>query len=162
MFLAKYDDKIINIPYRNVYQRTWKLVDYKIYNDLTSGKSIQSQSTTTQGSCGLIYHELRSYRFCNPPTFRSFDYTNPTPRQRPKAEFWIVKTRVRSFGFVIQDFLSHGISIPIGSSNKFTKKLVKMLHQNCNRCGLVNAIWFAVWHWLICNGNFITWPYWNG
>ena len=58
-------------------QRTWKLVDWKIYNDLTSGKSIQSQSTTTEGSCGLIigliYHELRSYRFCNPPTFRSFD-----------------------------------------------------------------------------------------
>ena len=54
-------------------QRTWKLVDCKIYNDLTSGKSIQSQSTTTEGSCGLIYHELRSYRFCNPPTFRSFD-----------------------------------------------------------------------------------------
>ena len=35
-------------------QRTWKLVDCKIYNDLTSGKSIQSQSTTTEGSCGLI------------------------------------------------------------------------------------------------------------
>ena len=32
---------------------------------------------------------------------------------------------------MIQDFLSHGISIPIGSSNKFTKKLVKMLRQNC-------------------------------
>ena len=30
----------------------------------------------------------------------------------PKAEFWIVKARVRSLGFVIQDFLSHGISIP--------------------------------------------------
>ena len=49
----------------------------------------------------------------------------------PKGEFWIVKARVRSFGFVIQDFLSHGISIPIGSSNKFTKKLVKILCQNC-------------------------------
>ena len=62
---------------------------------------------------------------------------------------------------MIQDFLSHGISIPIGSSNKFTKKLVKMLHQNCNRCGLVNAIWLTIWHWLMCNGNFITGPYWN-
>ena len=49
----------------------------------------------------------------------------------PYAEFWIVQTQVRSFGFVIQDFLSHGISIPIGSSNKFTKKLVKLLCQNC-------------------------------
>ena len=62
---------------------------------------------------------------------------------------------------MIQDFLSHGISIPIGSSNKFTKKLVKMLHQNCNHCGLVNAIWLTIWHWLMCNGNFITGPYWN-
>ena len=35
MFLAKYDDKIINIPYKNVYQRTWKLVDCKIYNSST-------------------------------------------------------------------------------------------------------------------------------
>ena len=43
---------------------------------------------------------------------------------------------------MIQDFLSHGISIPIGSSNKFTKKLVKMLHQNCNRCGLVIPAWY--------------------
>ena len=44
VFLVKmYDGKIINIPYRNVYQRTWKLVDYKIYNDLMSGKSIQSK-----------------------------------------------------------------------------------------------------------------------
>ena len=40
---------------------------------------------------------------------------------------------------MIQDFLSHGISIPIGSSNKFTKKLVKILHQNCNRLALVIA-----------------------
>ena len=32
---------------------------------------------------------------------------------------------------MIQDFLSHGISIPIGSSTKFTKKLVKILCQNC-------------------------------
>ena len=43
---------------------------------------------------------------------------------------------------MIQDFLSHGISIPIGSSNKFTKKLVKMLHQNCNRCALVIPAWY--------------------
>ena len=35
-------------------QRTWKLVDCKIYNDLTSVKSIQSQSAMTKGSCGLI------------------------------------------------------------------------------------------------------------
>ena len=62
---------------------------------------------------------------------------------------------------MIQDFLSHGISIPIGSSNKFTKKLVKMLHQNCNCCGLVNAIWLTIWHSLMCNGTFITGPYWN-
>ena len=62
---------------------------------------------------------------------------------------------------MIQEFLSHGISIPIGSSNKFTKKLVKMLHQNCNHCGLVNAIWLTIWHWLKCNGNVITGPYWN-
>ena len=40
---------------------------------------------------------------------------------------------------MIQDFLSHGISIPIGSSNKFTEKLVKMLHQNCKRCGLIEC-----------------------
>ena len=53
MFLAKYDDKIINIPYRNVYQRTWKLVDCKIYNSSTCGKSIQNQSTTPIGCCGL-------------------------------------------------------------------------------------------------------------
>ena len=53
MFLAKYDDKIINIPYRNVYQRTWKLVDCKIYNSSTRGKSIQNQSTTPFGRCGL-------------------------------------------------------------------------------------------------------------
>ena len=79
----------------------------------------------------------------------------------PKLRLWIVQTRVRSFRFVIQDFLSHGISIPIGSSNKFTKKLVKMLHQNCNCCGLVNAIWLTISHWLMCNGNFITGPYWN-
>ena len=32
---------------------------------------------------------------------------------------------------MIKDFLSHEISIPIGSSNKFTKKFVKMLCQNC-------------------------------
>ena len=32
---------------------------------------------------------------------------------------------------VIQIFLSHGISIPIGSSNEFTKKLVKIFCQNC-------------------------------
>jgi len=53
VFLAKYDDKIINIPYRNVYQRTWKLVDCKIYNSSTRGKSIQNQSTTPFGRCGL-------------------------------------------------------------------------------------------------------------
>ena len=35
-------------------QRILKLVDCKIYDNLTSGKSIQSQSTTTQGNCGLI------------------------------------------------------------------------------------------------------------
>ena len=53
MFLVKYDGKIINIPYRNVYQRTWKLVDCKIYNSSTRGKSIQNQSTTPFGRCGL-------------------------------------------------------------------------------------------------------------
>ena len=61
-------------------------------------------------------------------------------------EFWIVNLKLGVLDFVIQDFLSHGISIPVGSSDKFTKKLVKMLHQNCNRCALVNAIWLTVWH----------------
>ena len=51
---------------------------------------------------------------------------------------------------MIQDFLSHGISIPIGSSNKFTKKLVKILCQN-----------YPCIDGKICNGNFITGPYWN-
>jgi hypothetical protein len=55
-------------------QRTWKLVDCKIYNDLTiNGKSIHSNRRELWIDFGLIYHELRSYRFCNPPTFRSFD-----------------------------------------------------------------------------------------
>ena len=49
---------------------------------------------------------------------------------------------------MIKDLLSHGINIPIGSSNKFTKNLVKMLHQNCNHYGLVNAIWLTIWHCL--------------
>ena len=31
-----------------------------------------------------------------------------------------------------------------------------------NRLALVNAIWLIIWHWLMCNGNFITGPYWNG
>ena len=53
VFLVEYDGKIINIPYRNVYQRTWKLVDCKIYNSSTRGKSIQNQSTTPFGRCGL-------------------------------------------------------------------------------------------------------------
>ena len=30
-----------------------------------------------------------------------------------------------------------------------------------NRLALVNAIWLTIWHWLMCNGNFITGPYWN-
>ena len=42
---------------------------------------------------------------------------------------------------MIQDFLSHGISIPIGSSNKFTKKLVKLLCQNC-RIDQSATVWF--------------------
>ena len=49
----------------------------------------------------------------------------------PKPEFWIVNLELGVSDFVIQDSSSHGISIPIGSSNKFTKKLVKMLCQNC-------------------------------
>ena len=53
VFSKIYDGKIINIPYRNVYQRTWKLVDCKIYNSSTRGKSIQNQSTTPFGRCGL-------------------------------------------------------------------------------------------------------------
>ena len=32
-------------------QRTWKLVDYKIFNKLTSGNSIQIQSTTAKKQC---------------------------------------------------------------------------------------------------------------
>ena len=43
--LVVYDGKIINKPFRNVYQ---KLVDCKIYNSSTRDKSIQSQSTTTE------------------------------------------------------------------------------------------------------------------
>ena len=53
VFSKIYDGKIINIPYRNVYQRTWKLVDCKIYNSSTRGKSTQNQSTTPYGRCGL-------------------------------------------------------------------------------------------------------------
>ena len=53
VFSKIYDGKIINIPYRNVYQRTWKLVDCKIYNSSTRDKSIQNQSTTPFGRCGL-------------------------------------------------------------------------------------------------------------
>ena len=34
-------------------QRTWKLVDCKIYNSSTRGKSNQNQSTTPFGRCGL-------------------------------------------------------------------------------------------------------------
>ena len=48
-----------------------------------------------------------------------------------KAKFWIVNLKLGVSDFGIQDFLSHGISIPIGYSNKFTKKLVKMMRQNC-------------------------------
>ena len=33
--------------------------------------------------------------------------------------------------FVSQDFLSHGTSIPIRPSSKISKKLVKMLLENC-------------------------------
>ena len=60
-------------------QRILKLVDCKIYNDLSSGKSIQSQSTFHNDrrelriDFRLIYYELRNYRFCNPPIFRSFN-----------------------------------------------------------------------------------------
>ena len=93
---------------------------------------------------------------------------------------WIVKTQVRSFGFVIQDFSSHGISIPIVSSNKFTKKLVKMSRQNCQIgaipwlteswiekyitshgcCRLINlTILTQQFHKFF--GKFITGPYWN-
>ena len=56
---------------------------------------------------------------------------------------------------MIQDFLSHGISIPIGSSNKFTKKPVKMLHQNCNHYGLVNALWHMVDHMALTNPQWL-------
>ena len=55
VFSKIYYGKIINIPYRNVYQRTWKLVDCKIYNSSTRGKSIQNQSTTPFGRCGLTF-----------------------------------------------------------------------------------------------------------
>ena len=50
---SKINGKIINIPYRNVYQRTWKLVDCNIYNSSTRGKSIQNQSVTPFSRCGL-------------------------------------------------------------------------------------------------------------
>ena len=59
-------------------QRTWKLVDYKIFNYLTSGKSNQSKVNPQRpkGVVNWFWIDLpwvRSYRFCNPPTFRSFD-----------------------------------------------------------------------------------------
>ena len=45
----------------------------------------------------------------------------------PKAEFWIVNLKLGVSDFVIQDFLSHGISIPIWPSNKVTILKAKFL-----------------------------------
>ena len=69
---------------------------------------------------------------------------------------------------MIQDFLCHGISIPIGTSNKFAKKLMKMLCQNflIDQSATTIVDWSMPYGWAcidgkICNGNFITGPYWN-
>ena len=68
----------------------------------------------------------------------------------------------------IIDFLSHGISIPIWPSDKVSKKLVKMLCENCqiDQSAMTVADWSIPYGWpcidgKICNGNFITGPYWN-
>ena len=53
VFSKKNGGNIINIPHRNVYQRTWKLVDWKIYNSSTRGKLIQNQPTTPFCRCRL-------------------------------------------------------------------------------------------------------------
>ena len=58
---------------------------------------------------------------------------------------------------MIQDFLSRGISIPIGSSNKFTKKLFRLNN-------LQQPLWIDQSHMVdhvsidgkICIGNFMT------
>ena len=51
--------------------------------------------------------------------------------QNPKRRrVGLLKLELGVSDFAMQDFLSHGISIPIGSSNRFTKKLVKLLCQN--------------------------------
>ena len=74
---------------------------------------------------------------------------------------------------MIQDFLSHGISIPIGSSNKFTQKLVKMSIKivtiahwsmpygqpyGIDQCATVTIL---MQHFHKFFGKFITGPYWN-
>ena len=84
----------INIPYRNVYQRTWKLVDCKIYNFSTS-------------------HSWDRYRFCNPPTFRSFDYTIPIWRKR-KLNFTMLVGQIQSQKFIdlwFMDWLLHKLKV---------------------------------------------------
>ena len=69
-----------------------------------SGKSIQSQSTTTEGSCGLIYHSWDWYRFCNPPTFRSFDFYNlQFLKSLDYHKEWLKKTR-NSLGILQEIF----------------------------------------------------------
>ena len=64
---------------------------------------------------------------------------------------------------MIQDFFNHGISIPIGSSNKFTKKLVVSKLSDW-------SIWTTVadcrnqWTWKLVDCkifNDLTSPYWN-
>ena len=76
---------------------------------------------------------------------------------------------------MIQDFLSHGISIQIWPSNKVTilyakskNFFVKMLCQNCqiDQSATIVADWSMPYGWSciegkICNSNFITGPYWN-
>ena len=66
----------------------------------------------------------------------------------------VLKLELGVSDFVIQDFLSHGISIPIWPSNKVSKKLIKMLRENCQidqsamwHCGLINPKWLAMSRW---------------
>ena len=63
---------------------------------------------------------------------------------------------------MIQDFLSHGISIPIWPSSKVSKKMVKMFRENCQIDQSAIPYGWPCIDGKICYGNFITGPYWNG
>jgi hypothetical protein len=64
------------------------------------------------------------------------------PYWNRRRSFGWLKLKLGVLDFAIQHFSSHGISIPIGSSNKFTKKLVKLLGQNCriDQCHMVDHV----------------------